>query len=245
MADPGLTRARQVAVAPRPERNWALFLDLDGTLLDIAARPDAVVVPHDLAADLEAASRILGGALAIVSGRQLGDLDRLLAPLRLPSAGEHGAIIRLPDGLHDQTAVRVPLAWVEALKELETLCPGVLVEVKSHNVVAHYRNAPAYEARVRRLVCELASHNLGFEVLEAKMAFEIRPRSVSKGRAVDCLMSVDPFCGRVPVFVGDDVTDRDGFAAALARGGLALDVAEVFAGRPKEVRAWLKRFAEI
>lgn len=247
MIDPALMPAgRGAAVPPVPQRNWALFFDLDGTLLDIAATPDAVVVPGDLVADLQAAATTLGGALAIVSGRDLGEIDNLLDPLRLPAAGEHGAVVRLPGGSRDEVELKVPGDWIAELRRLQETCPGVLIELKPHNVVAHYRNASAHEATVRGLASELVSCDSGsFELLDAKMAVEIRPRAVSKARAVDCLMEVEPFAGRTPVFIGDDTTDRDGFGAAVERGGIALDVAMFFAGRPDNVRAWLKRIAQI
>jgi trehalose 6-phosphate phosphatase len=247
MVDPALMPVgRAAARPPIPQRNWALFLDLDGTLLDIAPTPDAVVVPRDLVADLRAAAVALGGALAIVSGRALREIDSLLDPLRVPGAGEHGAVVRLPDGSRDEVALKVPDVWIEELRRLQEACPGVLTEVKPHNVVAHYRNVPAYETKVRRAALQLVSRDPhAFEVLEAKMAVEIRPRAVTKARAVDCLMEVAPFAGRIPVFVGDDATDRDGFGAALERGGIALDVAIAFAGRPQEVRTWLKRIPQV
>jgi trehalose 6-phosphate phosphatase len=247
MVDPALMPAARVAGAPPlPQRNWALFFDLDGTLLDIATTPDAVIVPGDLVADLKAAAGRLGGALAIVSGRDLREIDELLDPLRLPAAGEHGAVVRLPSGFHDEVALRVPGDWIARLRHLEMTCPGVLIELKRHNVVAHYRNAATHEAAVRDAALELVSHDSNsFELLEAKMAVEIRPRAVTKARAVECLMEVAPFAGRIPVFVGDDMTDRDGFVAAVERGGVALDVDTSFAGRPNNVRAWLKRIAQI
>lgn len=238
--------AQAAALPPEPARDWALFLDLDGTLLDLAATPDAVVVPTDLVTDLLAAARALGGALAIVSGRDLGEIDTLLTPLRLPGAGEHGAVVRLPDGARDEVELKVPDDWTSALRGLQETCPGVMMELKPHNVVAHFRNAPAHEATVRRMAKELVSRDSeSFELLDAKMAVEIRPKQVSKARAVDRLMTVPPFRGRVPVFVGDDATDEDGFDAAIEHGGIALDVALFFDGRPHEVRAWLKRVAQI
>jgi trehalose 6-phosphate phosphatase len=247
MVDPEVMPGRHAAgLPPAPQSHWALFLDLDGTLLDTAATPDAVVVPQGLVADLEAAAAVLGGALAIVSGRDLGEIDALLDPLRIPAAGEHGAVVRLPNGSCDEVALRVPGDWVRELLQLQETCPGVLTELKSHNVVAHYRNAPSHEATLRRLVSKLVSRDPEtFELLEAKMAVEIRARAVTKARAVDCLMDIAPFAGRTPVFVGDDTTDRDGFGAVLKRGGIALDVAVSFAGRPQEVRAWLKHLAQI
>ncbi|MGB8277529.1 MAG: trehalose-phosphatase [Methylovirgula sp.] len=239
-------RLHVAAFPPAPMRDWALFLDLDGTLLDIASTPDAVTVPPDLVKDLASVSKALGGALAIVSGRVLDDIDRLLTPLQLPVGSEHGAVVRLPNGFYDEVELKVPEDWVTALRDLAARCPGVLAEAKRHNVVAHYRNAPSHEDEVRRIVNTLvACDPANFELLEAKMAFEIRPREVTKARAVHTLMNVDPFRGRIPVFVGDDMTDEDGFTAAIELGGIALDVASAFAGRPCDVRNWLKRFADL
>lgn len=234
------------SVAPEPMRDWALFLDLDGTLLDIAPTPDAVVVPETLVADLATASQALQGALAIVSGRALETIDLLMTPLQLPAGGEHGAVVRLPNGLYEETERSVPLDWAMALQELAAQSPGVLIEAKHHNIVAHYRNAPACQSQLRALVQALVARDPDhFEMLEAKMAFEIRARNVSKGHVVHRLMTAAPFAGRTPVFVGDDKTDEDGFRAAIESGGIALDVAYAFAGQPARVRDWLKRFADL
>jgi trehalose 6-phosphate phosphatase len=247
MIDPFfMPRLSPLAAPPEPKADWALFLDLDGTLLDIAATPDRVVVPPDLVRDLAAASVALGGALAIVSGRMLSEIDALLAPLRLPSAGEHGGVIRLPDGARDEADARVPQEWIERLIEAGGAAPGVLIERKTRSVVAHYRRAPKYEDHFRGLCRALvAGREAEFEVLAGKMAFEIRPRALNKARPVRCLMQLEPFLGRMPVFVGDDVTDEDGFRAAEALGGEGLDVFLRFGGRPANVRRWLKAVAAV
>jgi trehalose 6-phosphate phosphatase len=223
----------------------ALFLDLDGTLLDIAPTPQSVSVPEDLVADLAAASVLLDGALAIVSGRTLAELDRLLTPLHLPAAAEHGAVIRLPDGKRDEVDAKVPQDWVDGLRALKEAHSGVQIEHKAHSVVAHFRNAPLAEDAVRRAAAAWVAHDPErFESLAGKMLVEIRPRAARKGRAVCRFMAMAPFRGRKPVFVGDDVTDEDGFAAAVKLGGVGLHVAEHFGGEPREVRRWLKRFAQ-
>lgn len=225
-------------------REIALFLDLDGTLVDIAATPEAVRVPDDLVADLAAASRTLSGALAIVSGRDIADVDRLLAPLNLPVAGGHGSVIRLPDGTREEVTAKVPRAWIEDLNGVQRTRRGVLIEPKTHSVVAHFRNAPQAEALLRetaeRLVAQDAER---FEVLSGRMMVEIRPRLASKGGAVHRFMPIEPFKGRKPVFIGDDLTDEDGFAAAIELGGVGLHVAECFGGEPRHVRHWLKQLA--
>ena len=247
MIDPFfLPRMYRVADPPVPRADWALFLDLDGTLIDIAQTPDAVEVPPQLTDRLAAASNALGGALAIASGRLLAEIDQLLAPLKLPAAGEHGAVIRLPDGTYDELDCKIPYDWVETLLAASALMPGVLIERKAHCVVAHYRRAPRHVDELRRIAARLVGLAPdSFEVLEGKMAIELRPRTVTKARAVNRLMQCDPFKGRVPVFVGDDLTDHDGFRAAEAKGGLAVDVFQRFAGRPQEVREWLKQVARV
>lgn len=235
-----------IAAPPAPKANWALFLDLDGTLLDIAPAPDRVVVPPDLVQDLGAASVALGGALALVSGRMLSEVDALLAPLRLPGAGEHGADIRLPNGQRDEVDAKVPSDWVELLIAAAADKQGILIERKTHSVVAHYRRAPKHEEFFRELCVRLVGPRATeFEVLSGKMMFEIRPRTVTKARPVERLMAIEPFRGRRPVFVGDDMTDEDGFRAASAFGGEGLDVFARFAGRPSEVRQWLKLVAAL
>ena len=233
------------AALPTPRPDWALFLDIDGTLLDIAPRPDEVEVPGTLAPTLARVKSWLGGAVAIASGRPLIEIDRLMAPLRLASASEHGAVIRGPDGAIDLAGADrvVPGAWKARLREASRDWAGVLVEEKSYGVAVHFRLAPHREREIRDLVEALVSDNAReFEVLPARMAFEIRHRALTKAVAVDRFMAQPPFAGRVPVFVGDDVTDEDGFRAAAAMGGLALNVQESFGGRPSEVRRWLAAF---
>lgn len=231
---------------PKPLPEWALFLDLDGTLLDIAPAPDKVVVPDGLVHDLGAASVALGGALAIVSGRTLSEIDTLLSPLRLAAGGEHGAIIRMPSGQTDEVDARTPVSWAEALEAAAEAKPGTFVERKSHSVAVHYRRAAQHEEFYRDLCAELLDgHCDDYELLQGKLAMEIRPRTVTKARAVERLMAQEPFSGRRPIFIGDDATDYDGFRAAQAMGGEGHDVMVRFGGRPKEVRRWLKSVATI
>lgn len=239
---------RQLATAdpPMPSSKWALFLDLDGTLLDLAPTPDQVVVPASLVRDLAGAHSVLEGALAIVSGRMLSEVDDLLRPLRLTAAGEHGAVIRLPNGERDEVEPKIPEHWVDALEIAAGSERGVLVERKGHTVVAHYRCAPRAEDFCRRL-CEalIDGHESEFEVLQCQMAVEIRPRAVTKARAVETLMGVPPFLGRRPIFVGDDITDEDGFRAVTELGGEGLDVLLRFGGSPSVVRSWLRLLSQL
>lgn len=227
--------------APRPQQNWALLLDLDGTLLDIADTPDQVVVPPELVRDIDAARIWLGGALAVISGRSQADLERLLWPLDLDYAAEHGALIRRN---HTTTATGKPVCqhWLDSIRIAARHWPGVLVEAKTCSVAVHYRRAPHHAADVGRLVHSVAAADGGFEVVEAHMAFEIRDRNANKAGAVRVFMEMPPFAGRTPVFIGDDTTDEDGIREAELGNGIGLRVATTFGGKPSNVRLWLREF---
>ncbi len=229
---------------PAAERDWALFLDIDGTLLDIAPTPDTVTVPSDLPAILEAASRQLGGALAVVSGRPLAAIDSLFSHLALPCAAEHGAVLRFAGGslVHPGRACRVPAEWRQRLEEAAENWRGVIVDPKAYSIAMHYRLAPERQSDVCALLQSVAAEDADYEVIPARMAYELRHRGLHKGAAVRHFMEAPPFAGRIPVFVGDDVTDEDGFEACRALGGLGLHVEQSFGADPAHVRAWLRDF---
>ena len=231
---------------PEIEADWALFLDLDGTLLELAPTPDAVIVPADLPSVLACLSGGLGGALAIVTGRARETADQLLAPF-LPTGGfGHGAELRDAVGaaVGDDTVPAPPSAWCDTLSRFAEARDGLLLERKPHGIALHYRAVPtqgeAVRAAMQALVLQAPND---FVLLPAHMAFEIRPRAATKARPVTALMAAPPFLGRRPVFVGDDVTDEDGMAAARDLGGLGLHVGRDFTGGPPQVRAWLARAA--
>jgi trehalose 6-phosphate phosphatase len=228
--------------APRPQPDWALFLDIDGTLLDIAMSPNSVVVPDSLVPLLARTRAWLDGALAIVSGRPLDQIDQLMAPLILPCAAEHGAILRMTDSIVESSAASaMPSSWATRLLSATKDWEGIFVEKKDRGLAVHFRKCPSREDDVRKLVENVVGENpQEFEILPASKAFEIRRRGLTKGKAVQHFMSYPPFTGRVPVFIGDDVTDQDGFRAAEAMGGIALDVHIAFAGKPSEVLRWLE-----
>jgi trehalose 6-phosphate phosphatase len=233
---------------PDLDRSNALFLDLDGTLLEIAATPESVVVPPNLPGLLTDLHALLGGALAIVTGRSIGVVDSLLAPFSATAAGEHGVALRYQDGTVEEMPKRVavPQAWREALVAAAERWPGVLVEPKPHGVAIHYRLVPERGDEVWRLVRSLVPDDHSwFHLIPAREAVEIGPRAASKGHAVERLMAQAPFQGRRPIFVGDDFTDEAGMAAARQLGGEGLRVAEVFGGDPAEVRAWLSRSVDL
>lgn len=235
---------------PRLRRDRALFLDLDGTLLDLAPTPDAVAVPPDLRRDLKGLHAALGGALALVSGRGIADVDRILAPLRLPVAGQHGAEMRATgDAEITHPVPDVDLGQLRRrLTAFAAAHPGVVVEDKGRSVTAHYRQAPRYRDELRKLMIELvAETGDGLEILDARMAFDAKSRSVNKRLAVEWFMRRPPFLGRSPVFAGDDTTDEDGFAAVLALSGDAIrvgtdadSIAQWRAAAPQEIRQWLR-----
>lgn len=225
-------------------RHCALFLDLDGTLIEIAPRPDAVEVPDDLVPLLTALHERLEGAVAIVSGRALDVLDALLAPLRLPAAGEHGLALREHLGGPSARAslAQVPSAWRDAASALAQAFPGTLLEHKPAGFVLHFRTNPDAAAPLRAALAAMVVDDPQFEILPAYHAYEVRPRGVTKGDAVAYLMGHAPFQGRRPIFIGDDVTDAHGIAAAQRLGGQGLWLAESF-GTPAGLRAWLARVA--
>lgn len=241
MHDPFFWQVRRhFARPPAPSAGWALFLDLDGTLLDIAPEPDAVIVPPDLLKNLVKARDVLGGALAIVSGRTLASIDTLLQPLVLPASGGHGASVRAADGHVHGCDIDLPPTWLNLLREFAANDSNLLLEEKPHSVALHYR-AAAWREQSCQDFCHTLVSGLEeqFQVLQGRMVVEIKPRAITKARAVEILMRTPPFAGRIPVFAGDDETDLDGMRAATALGGMGLDVLEWFAGKPSEVRKWI------
>ncbi len=232
---------------PDLDRMSALFLDVDGTLLEIAAAPEQVVVPADLPELLAQLSRHLHGALAIVSGRPIAQIDRLFTPFIGSAAGEHGASLRYDDGtIEDMPATAsVPDSWRSALAAAVERWPGVRVELKPHGVTMHYRLAPDRGNDVWQLARSLVpEEDPWFRLLPAREAVEIGLRGSSKGQAVHRFMVRASFKGRKPIFIGDDFTDEAGMSAARELGGIGLRVADDFDGDPAQVRAWLMRGAE-
>lgn len=226
----------------------ALFLDLDGTLIDIAPRPDEVHAPKDLINTLDALHRRLGGALAVISGRPIATIDAVLSPLRLPASGVHGAEIRREfQGsitLHPTRIISTAVRWL--LAPLASI-PGVLVEDKGVAIAVHYRQAPEAEEEIRDVVTMAvrADRDEGLTLVPGKCVYEIKYAGYSKGTALVEFMSHSPWAGRRPVFVGDDVTDEHAFAELPRWDGLGLAVGQERAGAIKafytatEVRNWL------
>lgn len=236
---------------PPVASNTALFLDIDGTLLDLARTPDRVQVPADLLRALERLAAQLHGALAFVSGRSLESIDRLFAPFRPAAIGAHGGEIRGLDGQVTRTA---PLT--DAVREIFTglakHIPGLLLEDKKVALALHYRLAPE-AAPVLKAAME--KHARLFEtekvhVLYGKAVIEARPLGIDKGSAVRKLARQKPFQGRAILFGGDDTTDLDVFRILPELGGRGFSVGRHFPGAehvfptPRAVRQWLVQAAE-
>jgi trehalose 6-phosphate phosphatase len=227
-----------------PLERCALLLDLDGTLLDIAPTPELVAVPQSLPGDLLRLRARLGDALAIITGRPIAQIDALLPGVPYAVAGEHGGAIRLAPGAAEQRPPlpNPPAPWLDAAEGLVAAHPGSRLERKHHGFVLHFRGAPAAGPALHEALSRLLDEDHRFDLLSASMAWEVRPAGIDKGVALAALMAQPPFAGRLPVFIGDDVTDDDAVRVAKAEGGVGLKVDTVF-GSAAGVRAWLGRCA--
>ncbi len=232
---------------PATPDGWAFFLDVDGTLIDIAETPDGVVVPPELPKLLADLSARTGGAVALVSGRAIATLDRLVAPARLAAAGVHGAEMRFADG-HRENLGGDALADVRPqLVALGRKHPALIIEDKGPAVAVHYRAEPALGPTIQSALADIVSARPALHVQPGKMVFEVRPAGADKGRALGIFMQRPPFAGRRPLAVGDDLTDEHMFAIADQLGGRGVKVgadsdesaAPTRLADPATVRAWL------
>ena len=234
---------------PTPTHDWALFLDVDGTLLDFASSPDGVHVPTDLLDDLRRLHEALDGALALVSGRRVEAIDALFAPLQLPAIGLHG--LQRHNGGRDEHAPPHQLASVlAAAHDLAAKFSGALVEDKGIAIALHWRNAPAAEEPLHEFANSALIELPGYCLQPGRDVLELRPDGHDKGDAIASLMGTGTFRERIPVFVGDDLTDEHGFNAVNARHGISVLVgtrgntaATYGLHDPAAVRAWLRTAA--
>lgn len=242
---------RDFPAPPDAAVDWAWFLDVDGTLIDIAPTPSAIVMPEALPPLLQLLSDTHGGAVALVSGRALDNLRQLVMPFDPPAAGLHGLEWR--DGAGMVGRMEAPPGLDDIRRRLgreAEQTTGLLLEDKGLAVALHYRQAPGLADHVRHAAETAIRDHPDYTLVSGKMVVEIKPRGADKGGAVAAFMRDAPFAGRRPVFVGDDITDEDGFAAVNRLGGIS-----VLVGPPRETqaryrlpdieacRAWLARAA--
>jgi trehalose 6-phosphate phosphatase len=234
---------------PPPLEQTAFLLDIDGTLLDLAPTPREVWVPPDLANTLSRLLMRTSGALALVSGRSLNDIDLIFAPEQFPAVGGHGAEMRLSTD-SEAVATHAPPMDKELKRRLAAiakLSPGILLEDKGYSLALHYRLAPHAEKAIYEAVSLIRADlpSAQIEVLPGKCVCEIKHSGFNKASGVVELMTHEPFRGRRPIFIGDDVTDESVFAIMADFGGLAFSVgrrAHGVAGHfdePRDVREWL------
>ena len=226
----------------------ALFLDVDGTLLDIQDDPAAVRANATLIELLVKLEQRLDGALSLISGRSVADIDRVFAPAKFPAAGAHGVELRIRDGEDArQAGMRLPDGLFEKAEDFVSERPGLLVERKHAGLALHYRRAPELESVCRDFIAELM-RGLGddFRLIDGKMVLELAPRDHHKGEAIREMLQHEPFAGRRPIFVGDDVTDEDGFHVVNELGGVSIRVgagtataARCALGTVSDVHDWL------
>ena len=233
-------------------RKCAILLDIDGTILDLAPSPQQVWVPTGLRQTLARLDALTGGALALVSGRSLHDIDLIFSPLELAAIGGHGAEFRAVANTVPVTRTRpLSTSLKRKLAGISELGPGILAEDKGYSLALHYRLAPekgdAVRAAVDKICAELPPETI--ETLPGKLVLEIKPAGVNKANAVCELMNCAPFTDRKPIFIGDDTTDEPVFGAIGQFGGLGFSVGRVVPDanghfeRPESVRAWLARIA--
>jgi trehalose 6-phosphate phosphatase len=229
----------------------AILLDVDGTILDFAPTPSQVKVPAKLRETLTKLLHRTKGALALVSGRPLADIDRLFAPLKLPAIGGHGAEIRRAPS---SPATHPPLSIDTQLKEqlIAAAGEGILIEDKGYSIALHYRLAPERGGALRQAVDAIVAEHpdSGVEILPGKWVIEVKPERFTKGTGIRHLMHDPPFRGRTPFFIGDDVTDESAFAVLAPFGGTGYSVGRPFKGAAGvfddavAVRDWLDRLLD-
>jgi trehalose 6-phosphate phosphatase len=235
-------------------RACAILLDVDGTILDLAPTPREVWVPPSLRHAMARLSERTGGAVALVSGRSLSDLDLLFAPLQLPAVGGHGAELRpCAGGEADLREASLDKTLKRRLALVAEIGPGILIEDKGYSFALHYRLAPDLEDRVNQAVAGICAEypSAPIEVLPGKSVVEIKQVGFNKGTAVRELMRHAPFLDRRPIFIGDDVTDESVFEMISEFDGMAFSVGRRVDGvdgyfeKPEAVRGWLAQIATV
>jgi len=238
---------------PADLKKTAILLDVDGTILDLAPTPREIFVPQSLRDTLARLSKRTGGAVAFVSGRPISELDLIFSPLQLPAIGGHGAELRISAG---EAAVpsRLPLLDTNVKRKFAAITeagPGIILEDKGYSLALHYRLAPDKERIVREAAARICASLAGasIELLPGKLVVEIKQRGVTKAAAVRELMTYQPFAGRLPIFIGDDVTDHSVFEIVPEYNGISVCVGPRISGvhfcfaQPADVRGWLDQIS--
>lgn len=237
---------------PGPEARWALFLDVDGTLIDIAPTPDSVKIPEGLVDLLMRLHSRLDGALALISGRRIETLDTLFAPLQLPCAGLHGLEWRDSSGREARAAVDPTAlkAIGAAARRVSEAFPSVLVEDKVFSIAFHFRRAKLHQPALRAMIEEIAL-DTGFVIQPGIDVYELKPPGNDKGSALHIFMRDAVFRHRLPIYIGDDLTDEHALAAAQKFSGIGIQVgtnmpnpARFGLADPTAVLNWLRRWEE-
>ncbi len=230
------------------DHHWAWFLDVDGTLLEIDSEPHLVTADRRLLVLLRQLNEKYGGALALISGRSLEQIDGIFGSFEVAAAGSHGLEQRFPDGSVTRKADALPRECVERVEAFAAGHDGLLVEHKPFSVSVHYRNRPELEDQVVAAMEAIQRETGdGFHLQRGKMVVEFLPDAADKGSAIRAFMEREPFHSRRPVFAGDDVTDEHGFAVVNELGGLSIrigDAADSAAkwqlGNVSDLRTWLQ-----
>lgn len=232
--------------------NFAFFFDLDGTLADIKPHPDQVSVPPDILARLVRLAEMNDGAVALISGRSMAELDTLASPYRFPLAGVHGAERRDINGQIQTVAlpdeIVTPLA--RALSDGMAALEGTELETKGMAFALHYRQAPQHEEAVYALARQMVTRYPQLAMQPGKCVVELKPAGINKGEAIKAFLQTPPFAGRKPVFIGDDLTDEHGFGVVNAKSGISVKVgsgatqAQWRLGSVNDVHQWLQRITD-
>jgi len=209
------------------DRHWAWFLDVDGTLLEITRHPDMVTADRALVTLLKRLNRACGGAVALISGRSIEQLETIFNPLTLAAGASHGLELRMPDGSVRRLGRPLPEDAAARIAEFAASHEGLLLERKPLSVSVHYRERPELEPLVLETLQRIhEGMDNDFRLLRGKMVVEITPAAANKGSAIRTFMEMPPFAGRRPVFVGDDLTDEDGFLAVNEMGGISVRIGD-------------------
>lgn len=234
-------------------RGIALLLDVDGTLINLAARPELVIVGSEVRELIGKLQGQLDGALALVSGRSIAALDELFAPFKSAAAGLHGVEVRLSasDAVVAQAPIVLPHALQVNVARIARVTPGAFLELKSACIAVHHRCGPRLVHALRAaLERALDAYRPEWHMISGHQVLEIKPTAVNKGSACELLMASPAFRGRVPIYLGDDTTDLDAFGATRQLGGHAIAVGPRIAAHaqmrlpsPSAARAWLARLS--